>query len=151
MKHILHKQSLITVINACFSRRLYYHSSAWSNTSKKNFVKLQNVQNFAERIITDTRNYDHITPAIRQLNRLPVCYMLQLRDAVITFKCLNVLAPPYLCDKFSMRSQVHNCNTRNRNMLQISRCSSTAGQCSFYTERWSYGISCGTTLRVLSL
>ena len=107
------------------------------------------MQNFAERIITDTRNYDHITPAIRQLNWLHVRYMLQLRDAVITFKCLTVLAPPYLCDRFTMRSQVHNCNTRNKNMLQISRCSSKAGQCSFYTERWSYGISCRTTLRVL--
>ena len=86
------------------------------------------MQNFATRIITDTRKYDHITPAIRQLNWLPVCYMLQLRGAVMTFKCLKGLAPPYLCDRFTMRSQVHNCNTRNTNMLQISRFSSTAGQ-----------------------
>ena len=151
VKHILDKQTLITVINAFFSSRLYYRSSAWSNTSKKNNVKLQNVQNFATRIITDTRKYDHITPAIRQLNWLPVCCMLQLRDDVMTFKFLNVLAPPYLCDRFTMRSQVHYCNTRNMNMLQISHCSSTAGHRSFYTERWSFGICCRTTLRVLSL
>ena len=151
VKHILDKQSLITVINALVFSRFYYCSSLWSNTSKKNIVKLQNVQNFAARIITDTRKYDNITPAIRQLNWLPVCHMLKLRDAVMTFKCLKGLAPPYLCDRFTMRSQVHNCNTRNKNMLQISRRSSTAGQRSIYTERWTYGISCRTTLRVLSL
>ena len=115
-------------MHALVFSRLHNCSSVWSNTSKKNIVKLQNVQNFATRIITDTRKYDHITPAIRQLNWLPVCYMLQLRGAVMTFKCLKGLAPPYLCDRFTMRSQVHNCNTRNTNMLQISRFSSTAGQ-----------------------
>ena len=118
-------------MHALVFSRLHNCSSVWSNTSKKNIVKLQNVQNFATRIITDTRKYDHITPAIRQLNWLPVCYMLQLRGAVMTFKCLKGLAPPYLCDRFTMRSHVHNCNTRNTNMLQISRCSWTAGQRSF--------------------
>ena len=57
--------------------------------------------------------------------------MLQLRDAVLTFKYLEGLAPPYLCDRFIMRSQVHNCNTGNKIMLQISRCSSKADQRSF--------------------
>ena len=118
VKHILDKQSLITVINALVFSRFYYCSSVSSNTSKKNIVKLRNVQNYAARIITYTRKYYHITPAIRQLNWLPVCYMLNLRDAVLTFKCLKGLSPPYLCDRFTMRSQVH---TRNKNMLQISR------------------------------
>ena len=120
VKHILDKQSLITVINALVFSRFYYCSSASSNTSKKNIVKQRNVQNFAARIITYTRKYYHITPAIRQLNWL-VCYMLQLRDAVMTFKCLKRLAPPYLCDRFTIRPQVQNCNTRYKNMLQISR------------------------------
>ena len=31
----------------------------------------------------------------------------------MVFKCLNGLAPPYLCQKFKTRSEVHNCNTRN--------------------------------------
>jgi len=38
--------------------RLYYCSSVWDNTSKKNIAKLQNVQNFAAGIITDTKKYD---------------------------------------------------------------------------------------------
>ena len=77
VKHILDKQSLITVINALVFSRFYYCSSVSSNTSKNNIVKLWNVQNFDARIITYTRKFDHITPAIKQLNCLPVyvtCY-----------------------------------------------------------------------------
>ena len=37
----------------------------------------------------------------------------------MVFKCLNGLAPPYLCQKFKTRSEVHNCNTRNRDRLHI--------------------------------
>ena len=70
----------------------------WGNTTKKNFAKLQNVQNFAARIITDTKKYDHITPAPEQLDWLPVRQMLSfnLRVAAVIFKCLKDLAPPYL-------------------------------------------------------
>ena len=77
VKHILDKQSLITVIDALVFSRFYYCSSASSNTSKKNIVKQRNVQNFAARIITYTSKFDHIMPAIKQLNCLPVyvaCY-----------------------------------------------------------------------------
>ena len=35
----------------------------------------------------------------------------------MVFKCLNGLVHPYLCRKFKTRSEVHNCNTRNRDRL----------------------------------
>lgn len=46
----------------------------WSNTSeKKNISKLQSVQNFAARIITKTRKFDHITPALGADKTCRVC------------------------------------------------------------------------------
>ena len=39
-----------------------------SEISMKNILKLQSVQNFATRIITSTRKYDHIQPILRDLN-----------------------------------------------------------------------------------
>ena len=36
----------------------------------KNVLKLQSVQNFATRIITSTRKYDHIHAILRDLNWL---------------------------------------------------------------------------------
>ena len=88
IKHIVDDRPLITVINALIFSRLYYSSSVWANTSNKNVAKLQSVHNFAARIVTGKSKFDHLTPALRQLNWLPVSYILHCRDAVMTFKCL---------------------------------------------------------------
>ena len=80
VKHILDSSTLIVIINALVFCKLYYCSSVWANTSKKNIAKLQTVQNFSARIVTGTRKYDHITPVLQQLNWLPVSYMLQYKD-----------------------------------------------------------------------
>ena len=37
----------------------------------------------------------------------------------MTYKCLNMLASPYLCDKFEMTSKIHWANTWNRNKLDF--------------------------------
>jgi hypothetical protein len=68
VKHILDSRTLIMIINALVVSKLYYCSSVWANTTKKNIAKLQTVQNFAARIVTGTRKYDHITPVLQQLN-----------------------------------------------------------------------------------
>ena len=52
-------------------------------------MKLQSVQNFAARITTGTRKFDHITPALQVLN-----WWLEYRDGVLAFKILqNSLNP----------------------------------------------------------
>ena len=55
----------------------------------------------------------------------------QLLNNYHGIKCLNGLAPPYLCQKFKTRSEVHNCNTRNRDRLHIPLCRTAAGQRAF--------------------
>ena len=49
----------------------------------------------------------------------------------MAFKCLKDLAPSYLSDSFIIRSDTHGRNTRNKNLLQIPKCCSFAGQRSF--------------------
>ena len=51
VKHLLDIRTLENVVKALVFSRLYYCSAVWSNTAKKNIVKLQKVQNFAARII----------------------------------------------------------------------------------------------------
>ena len=48
------------------------------------------------------------------------------------FKCINNLAPPYLCDKFKKRSDVHQRSTRKHNFLQIPLFKTTPGQRTFH-------------------
>jgi hypothetical protein len=69
----------------------------WSNTSNKNLTKLQHVQNYTARIVTKTRKFEHVTPALKLLKWIPVKDMLYFREAVMTYKCINNLTSTYLC------------------------------------------------------
>ena len=134
VKHVFDKRTLKLVINALAFSRLFYCSSVWSNTAKKNVDKLQLVQNFAARIVANKRKYEHVTPILRSLNWLPVRDQLYFRDAVLAFKCMSGLAPVYLSDKLITRSTVskRELDTRNSQMLNIPLFRTATGQKTFY-------------------
>jgi hypothetical protein len=56
VKHIFDKHILSLIINALVFSKIYYCSSVWSNTSKKNISKLQSVQNFARALLLELEN-----------------------------------------------------------------------------------------------
>ena len=120
------------IISSLIISKLMYCSTVWSNTSATNIKKLQAVQNFACKIIMNTRKYDHVTPALRQLKWLPVRDLLVYRETVMSYKCMNNIAPSYLCDRFVKRTGVHNRCTRNCGMLEIPFFRTVTGQRSFY-------------------
>ena len=131
VKYLFDRRTLITIIDSLIFGKLLYCSSVWANTTKKNIELLQSVQTFAARIVSGTRKFDHVTPILNQLQWLPVIKQLAVRDATMVFKCLNGIVPPYLCEKLKTRSEVHNCNTRNRDRLHIPLCRTAAGQRAF--------------------
>ena len=133
IKYLFDSNSLENVIYALvFSRLSIYCSPVWSSTSKKNVFKLQSVQNFAARVVTGSRKFEHITPVLKfDLNWLPVSSMLKYTVGILTSKCVNGLAPRYLCSRFVTRATVHDRNTRNKNILDIPGYKSAAGQRSF--------------------
>lgn len=134
VKHVFDKKTRKLVINALVFSRLFYCSSVWSNTAKKNVDKLQLVQNFAARIVANKRKYEHVTPILRSLNWLPVRDQLYFRDSVLAFKCMSGLAPVYLSDKLITRSTVskRELETRNSQMLNIPLFRTATGQKTFY-------------------
>ena len=92
--------------------KLFYCSTVLANTSDSNIKKLQLVQNFAVRMITGARKYDHITPHLQELGWLPVKDLIRYRDLLIMFKCLSDMAPGYLSTKFSARTSIYDRETR---------------------------------------
>ena len=47
---------------------------------------------------------------------------------VLAFKFVKGLAPSYLCNSFKTRADVHDCNTRDKNNLNIKVYKSASGQ-----------------------
>jgi len=55
-------------------------------------------QNAAVRVVTGARMFDHITPVLRELHWLPVCQRIRFKLAMMVYKCLHGLVPPYPAD-----------------------------------------------------
>ena len=96
VKYALNKDLLVTVIQSLVRSKMYYCSTVWSNTNTSNICKLQAVQNFAARIINNSKKFDRITPLLHELRWIPVKSYLFYRDAVMINKCINGTAPYYL-------------------------------------------------------
>ena len=131
IKHLLDKSTLLSVINSLVFSKLFYCSTVWSGASKCNIDKLQLVQNFAGRILSGKRKFDHITPTMKQLKLLPVSDLLYIREATMMYKIRNNLAPHYLTELFHTRSEVHRYNTRNKDSLSLPKCRTSLAQQSF--------------------
>ena len=136
--HLFDARTLEWVIHALVFGKLFYCSSVWSNTSKKNISRLQKVQDFACRIITGKRQFDHITPVLKELRWLPVTSFLKYTLKVLSFKCVKGLAPRYLCHRFKTRDCIHDHNTRYKKNLKIPAYKSSSGQCTFLCRIMSF-------------
>ena len=81
-------RTLITIINSLVFSKFLYCSLVWANTTKKTIELLQTVQNFAARIVSGTRKFDHVTPILKQLQWQPIIKQLAVRDATMVFKLI---------------------------------------------------------------
>ena len=131
VKESFDNDTLKLLISSLVFSKMQYCSIVWPNTSTENINKLQSIQNFASKIVTNSRKFDQVTPLLRQLNWLPVKQLLYYRDCVLTYKCLNGLAPKYLVDKFTKCSSIHVRHTHNRDLLYIPLYKTATGQRTF--------------------
>ena len=73
--------------------------------------KLQSVQNWAARVVLGRSRYDSATDALKTLHWLPIHQRIDHKILCIIYKCVNGVAPKYLCDLISVRS--YPCRTRS--------------------------------------
>uniref|UniRef100_A0A1A7ZJD1 Reverse transcriptase domain-containing protein n=1 Tax=Nothobranchius furzeri TaxID=105023 RepID=A0A1A7ZJD1_NOTFU len=92
-----------TLIFAFITSRLDYCDSILYRLPSSALQKLQYIQNSAALLLTYTRSRDHITPVLKQLHWLPVSYRIHYKLLLITYKCLNNLAPSF---RFFFRFQI---------------------------------------------
>ena len=98
------RENLKLLVNALVISRLDYCNSILYGLPKQELDKHQKIQNTATRLITGTKRYKHIKPALRELHRLPVESRIIFKVLLITFKILRGLCPAYLS---SLLQQYH--------------------------------------------
>ena len=73
--------------------------------SLKDLGRLQKVQNSAVRFIFGRGKRAHTTQLLKKVHFLPVKYRIDFKIALLTYKCLNNLAPKYLKELVVPRKQ----------------------------------------------
>ena len=124
------RNTLMTIINTLVFSKLFYCSSVWSNAAITHLLKIQAVQNFAARIISNTRKFDYVTPILKR-RWLPVKSQLYYRNEVLAFKCISGLTRPCLASLFLTRGEVSDRVTRNSHLFNIPPFKSATGQKTF--------------------
>ena len=124
------RNTLMTIINTLVFSKLFYCSSVWSNAAITHLLKIQAVQNFAARIISNTRKFDYVTPILKR-RWLPVKSQLYYRNEVLAFKYISGLTRPCLASLFLTRGEVSDRVTRNSHLFNIPPFKSATGQKTF--------------------
>ena len=104
------------VISYMFSK-LDYCNILLSNLPNELIDKLQKIQNHAARLVTKTNFRSQITPSLIKLHWLPVKSRLKYKCAVLCYKCVHCIAPPYLCNMLKMYIPTR--NLRSKSKLQL--------------------------------
>ncbi|XP_014065746.1 uncharacterized protein, partial [Salmo salar] len=82
------------LIHAFMSSSLDNCNSLLSGINSSSLHKLQMVQNSAAQLLTHTKSWQHITPVLCELHRLPVSQCIDYKIFLLTYKALHHLAPP---------------------------------------------------------
>ena len=99
-----------------------------SSYPDKSLNKLQLVLNTAARILTRTKQFDHITPVLASLHWLPANARVDLKVLLLTYKALHVLAPIHLSDLVLPYIPTHTLRSQDAVLLIVHRISKqTAG------------------------
>jgi len=87
-----------TLVHGLVSSHLDYCNGLLYGISDGLLKNLQADQNSAARVVTGTRNFDHITPVLRDLHWLPIQQWILFKLATIVCKSLHGLALSNLDD-----------------------------------------------------
>ena len=82
-----------SVVNTLVISHLDYCNGILYGLPKQELDKLQRIQNTAARLITGNKQYEHITPALRELHM--AAFRLNNVVILITCKILNGLSPSW--------------------------------------------------------
>jgi len=123
-----------TLVYAFVSSRIDYCNSIPAGVSGQLLQRLQSVQNAAARLVTGARRSDRMTPILRQLHWLPVRQRIIFKTAVLVYKYLHGMAPPYLstyCELTSSHGGRRHLRSAESGQLIVPRMRTNYGDHSF--------------------
>ena len=111
------------LVHAFVSSRLDYCNSLLFGITKQQLSRLQKIQNRAARLCLSIPRRDRVPvlTLLRTLHWLPVSFRIDFKILLLTFKCLNGLAPTYLSELLSVRNASRTTRSAGEMLLDIPK------------------------------
>ncbi|XP_077788962.1 uncharacterized protein LOC114600407 [Podarcis muralis] len=124
--HLVHRlrpylpaDCLARVVHVLDISSLDYCNALFVGLPLKVTQKLQLIQIAAARLVTGSGRQDHITPVLKDLHWLPVCFRAQFKVLVLTFKALKGLSPVYLKERLHPRRSTRTLRCSAKGLLAV--------------------------------
>ena len=132
IRHLLNETATTQLVHALVTSRLDYCNSLLYGLPDTLIKRLQRVQNIAARIVTRCPKSCHMTPVLYDLHWLPVRSRILFKILLLTYRCLNGLAPAYLVDLITPYTPGRTLRSSNKLLITVPKTRlKTIGQRSF--------------------
>ena len=133
LRHYLPQHVIFTIVQGLVISRVRYCISVYGNGSSTNDVKLLRIMNFATRVVTCLRKYDHVSRARDDLGLLSPRQMCHQQTAIVAHKACTMGEPADLASLFRTYAVTRTCErvTRQDQHLRPPTMRTSVGQRSF--------------------
>ena len=108
IRNLISQEQTEMLVHSIITSRLDYCNSLFYNLNKSLIDKFQKVQNAAARVVLRLRKHDSVRSKLKDLHWLRIHERILFKLLVMTFKCINNMAPVELRALINIRS-VENC------------------------------------------
>ena len=116
-RNCLSQDDAETLVHAFISSKLDFCNAHLLGLPQSPIDRLQYVQNCAARLMTRTRNLEHITPVLRRLHWLPVRQRITYKILLLTCKSMNNMGSKYIADLLQPYTPMRQLRSSSKNLL----------------------------------
>ena len=128
-RHVMPRSALKIVIEALVFSIVRYCLSIYGSCGKVQIHRVQKIINFAARVVTGRRRFDHISESVEQLGWFTAEKLVEYHTATAVNRVVSTGLPANIRMSIGPRaSEVHVHNTRNANLWTLPAIRSETGR-----------------------